>query len=118
MHRNSNEPGNIFYKNTNSQPVQINAAAGERFQTQNRNNSTVENNTYKDITLNQTQSEGHRNEETQQHRDMENRSINTIETQLNKFRQKRQENFTQIKNLIYHLIRTRTFKNRIEISLQ
>ena len=40
MRRNSNEPCNNFYKTTNAQTVQINAAAGERrFQTQNRNNS-------------------------------------------------------------------------------
>ena len=38
-------------------PVQINATAKERFQTQSKNNLTAENNTYKDITLNQTQSE-------------------------------------------------------------
>ena len=38
----------------NAQPVQINAVAGERFQTQNRNNPTVENNTYKDVRQNQT----------------------------------------------------------------
>ena len=63
---------------------------------QNRNNIAVRNNTY--ITLNQTQSEGHWNEEIQQHRDIENRSINTIEIQLIKFRQKQQEKFTQIKD--------------------
>ena len=68
-----------FYKNTNAQPVNINATAKVRFQTQSRNNLTVENNTYKDITLNQTVNEGYGNEETQQHRDIENRSINTIE---------------------------------------
>ena len=45
MHRNSNEPGNNFYKNTNAQPVQINTKAGERFKTQNRNNLPVENST-------------------------------------------------------------------------
>ena len=45
MYRNSNEPGNNFYENKNAQSVQINATAGERrFQTQNRNNLTVENN--------------------------------------------------------------------------
>ena len=65
MQRNSNEPGNNFYKTTNAQTNQINATARERrFQTQNRNNLTVQNNTRKDITLSQTQSEGHRNEET------------------------------------------------------
>ena len=41
-----------FYKITNAQSVQINGTDGEQhFQTQNRNNSTVENNAYKDITL-------------------------------------------------------------------
>ena len=49
MHRNSNKHGKNFYKNTNAQPVQINATAEERFQTQNRNNLTIKNNTYKDI---------------------------------------------------------------------
>ena len=38
-----------FDKITNAQSVQINATDRERrFQTQNRNNSTVENNAYKD----------------------------------------------------------------------
>ena len=69
MYRNSNEPGNNFYETTNAQSVQINAITGERrFQTQNRNNLTVENNAYKDITQSQTQSKGLRKEETQQHR--------------------------------------------------
>ena len=36
MLRNSNEPGNNFYKTTNGQTVQVNATTGERrFQTQN-----------------------------------------------------------------------------------
>ena len=52
MHRHSNEPGNNFSKNTNAQPVQINAKAGERFQTRNRTKLTNENNKYKDFTLN------------------------------------------------------------------
>ena len=52
----------ISYKNTNAQPIQINVIAKERFQTQSKNNYlTVENNTYKDITLNQKQSEEHWN---------------------------------------------------------
>ena len=85
-----------FYAvNTNAEPAQINATAEERFQTQSRNNSTVER--YKDITPNQTQSEEHRNEEIQQHRDVKSRSINTIENQLIEFRQKQQKEFTQIK---------------------
>ena len=73
MHRNSNGPRNNFYKNTNVQPVQINATTGERFQTQNRKSLTVKNNTYKYITLNQLQSEGLWNEETHQHWDIQNR---------------------------------------------
>ena len=98
MYRNSNEPGNNFYETTNAQPVQINATAEKRpFQTQNRNNLTVENNTCKDITESQTQSEGLRKEETQQYRDIENRPIITIENQLIEFRQKQQEKFKQIK---------------------
>ena len=39
-----------------------------------------------------------RNEETQYHRDIENRQINTIEKQLIEFRQKQLEKFAQIKN--------------------
>ena len=98
MHRNSDEAGNNFYETENAQSVQINATGVERrFQTENRNNLTVENNAYKDITLSQTQSEGLRNEETQQYRDTENRSIITIENQLIEFRQKQQEKFKQIK---------------------
>ena len=46
MCRNSNKPGKIFNKNTNAQPVQINATAEKRFQTQKRNNLTVKSNTY------------------------------------------------------------------------
>ena len=98
MHRNLNEPGNNFYKTTNDQAVQNSATAGERrFQTQNRNNSAVENNAYEDITLSQTQSKRLRNEETQQHRDIENRSIITIRNQLIEFCQKQQEKFKQKK---------------------
>ena len=46
MCRNSSKPGKIFNKNTNAQPVQINATAEKRFQTQKRNNLTVKSNTY------------------------------------------------------------------------
>ena len=89
MQRNSNEPGNNFYKTTNAQTIQINATAGERrFQTQNRNNLTVQNNACKDITLSQTQNKGHRNEETQQRCNIENRSIIMLLNQLIEFRQK------------------------------
>ena len=83
-HRNSSEPGNNFHKTKNAKSVQINATAGEwRFQTQNRNNVTVESSAYtdkterkrekRDIILSQTQGERFRNEETQQHRDIENK---------------------------------------------
>ena len=59
MHTNSNESGeNIKRIWTNTQPIQINAT-----EEQGRNNLTVDDNTYKDIPLNQTQSEKHRNEE-------------------------------------------------------
>ena len=55
------------------------------------------NNAYKGITLSQTPREGLRNEERQKHRDIENRSIITIENQLIEFRQKQQEKSKQIK---------------------
>ena len=51
----------------------------------------------KDITRSQNQSEGLRNEETQQHWDIENRSIITIENQLIEFCQKQQEKFKELK---------------------
>ena len=70
MHANPNLPGEHFFKNTNAQSVQINAAVGACFQTQNKSNSTVENNTYEDITLNQMQCKEHRNEQMQQHQDV------------------------------------------------
>ena len=105
MHPNSNEPGNNSYKTANAQSGQINATSGEQhFQMQNRNNLTVGNNTYKDkrerkdITLSQNQSERLRNEEIQQHRDIENKSIITIENQLIEFRQKKQDKFKELKN--------------------
>ena len=63
MHTNLNESGENFDKNTNAQPVQINPTAEKRFQTKSKKNLTVEINTYKDITPNQTLSEEHRNEE-------------------------------------------------------
>ena len=67
--------------------VQINATAKEQGRI----------NTYKDIPLNQTQSEEHQNEELQQHQVIENRSIITIENQLTEFREKLQEKSTKIK---------------------
>ena len=75
MHTNSSESGENISKNTNTQPIQINATAEE----QGRNNM------YKYIPLNQTHSEEHRNEELQQHQVIENRSTTTIENQLTKF---------------------------------
>ena len=93
MHTNSNESGGNIHKNTNTQPIQINATAEE----QGRNNVTVDNITCKDIPLNQTQSKEHRNEELRRHQVIENRSIITIENQLTEFCKKQQEKFTKIK---------------------
>ena len=45
---------------SDDQPVQINGTAKKRFQNQGRNNLTVKDNTYKYITMNQTQNEGYR----------------------------------------------------------
>ena len=55
MYTNSNESGENIHKNTNTQPIQINATAEE----QGRNNVTVDDITYNDIPLNRTQSEVH-----------------------------------------------------------
>ena len=55
MHTNSNESGENIHKNTNTQPIQINATAEE----QGRNNVTVDDITNNDIPLNRTQSEVH-----------------------------------------------------------
>ena len=49
------------------------------------------------MTVSQTQSKGLRNEETQQHWYIENRSIITIKNQHIQLRQKQQEKFKQIK---------------------
>ena len=84
MHTNSNKSGENIHKNTNTQPIQINAIAEE----QGRNNIKVNNIMYKDVLLNQTQSKKHWNEELQQHQVIENRSIITIENQLIEFRKK------------------------------
>ena len=92
MDANSNESGENIHKNTNTQPIQMNATAEE----QSRNNITVDDITYKYIPLNQTQSEEHRDTELQWHQVIENRSIITIENQLTKFRKKQQEKFTKI----------------------
>ena len=47
--------------------------------------------------MNQTQSEEHRDEKIQQHQNVENRSINTINNLLVECCQKQQDKFTQIK---------------------
>ena len=93
MHTNSNESGENIHKNTNTQPIQINATAEE----QGRNNVTVNIIMYKDIPLNQTQSEENRNEELQQQLLIESKSIITIEDRLTEFRKKQEEKFTKIK---------------------
>ena len=93
MHTNSNESGENIHENTNTHPILINATAEEQV----RNNVIADDITYKDIPLNQTQSEEHRNEELQRHQVIENRSIITIENQLTEFRKKQQEKFTKIK---------------------
>ena len=93
MHTNSNESGENIHENTNTHPILINVTAEEQV----RNNVIVDNITYKDIPLNHTQSEEHRNEELQRHQVIENRSIITIENQLTEFRKKRQKKFTKIK---------------------
>ena len=93
MDTNSNESGENIHKNTNTQPIQINAIAEE----QGRNNVTVNIIMYKDIPLNQTQSEEHRNEELQQQVVIESKSIITIENRLTEFRKKQEEKFTKIK---------------------
>ena len=93
MDTNSNESGENIHKNTNTQPIQINATAEE----QGRNNVTVNIIMYKDIPPNQTQSEEHRNEELQQQVVIESKSIITIENRLTEFRKKQEEKFTKIK---------------------
>ena len=93
MHTNSNESGENIHKNTNTQPIQINARAEE----QGRNNVSVDDITFKDIPQNQTQSKEHQNEELQRNQVIENKSIITIENQLTEFRKKQQEKFTKIK---------------------
>ena len=53
MHIKPKEFGENFYRNTNAQPVQINATTEERFQRQSKNDYdfTGEYNTYKNIAL-------------------------------------------------------------------
>ena len=87
MHTNSNESGENIPKHTNTQPIQINATAKEQ----------CKNNTYKNIPLNQTQHEEHRNEKLQQHQVIGYGSIITIENQLIEFRKKQQQKFTKTK---------------------
>ena len=86
MYTNPTKSGKNVYKNMDAQLFQINATAEKHFQTQSKNILTVKNNTHKDITLNQTLSKEHWHKELQQHRDVENRSIDTIENQLIEFR--------------------------------
>ena len=93
MYTNSNESGENIHRNTNTQPIQINARAEE----QGRNNVSVDDITFKDIPQNQTQSKEHQNEELQRNQVIENKSIITIENQLTEFRKKQQEKFTKIK---------------------
>ena len=93
MHANSKKSRENIHKNMNSQPIQINTTTKE----QGRNNITVDDITYKDIPLKQTQSEEQRDKELQRHQVIENRSIITIENQLTEFRKKQQEKFTKIK---------------------
>ena len=99
MHTNSNESGGNIHKNTNTQPIQINATAEE----QGRNNVTVDNITCKDIPLNQTQTKEHRNEELRRHQVIENRSIITIETNSLNFVRNSKRSLQKLKNLMYHL---------------
>ena len=63
MHANSNESGENIHKNANTQSIQINATAEE----QGRNNITIDDITYQNIPLNQTQGEEHRDEKLQRH---------------------------------------------------
>ena len=93
MQTNSNEFGQNIHKNTNTQPTRL------MQHLKNKVEIYVDNITYKDIPLNQTPREENRNEELQQHQDIENRSIITIENQLTEFRKKQQEKFTKIKKL-------------------
>ena len=113
MDTNSNESGENIHKNTNTQPIQINATAEE----QGRNNVTVNIIMYKDIPLNQTQSEEHRNEELQQQVVIESKSIITIENRLTEFVRNRKRSLQKLKNLMYLLIQLKTFINGIEIPL-
>ena len=78
----------ILTKTQDAQVAQFDPTVEERFQTQTKNTSAIENYTFNDIRLNQTQNEGHRDEEIQQHRDVENIPINAFKSQLIEFRQK------------------------------
>ena len=113
MHANSNESGENIHKNANTQSIQINATAEE----QGRNNITIDDITYQDIPLNQTQGEEHRDEKLQRHQVIENRSIITIKNQLTEFRKKQQRSLQKLKNL-YHLNQMKTFINEIEIEIE
>ena len=106
-----NTDGEHFYTNTGAQAAQIKPTAAESFQKQIKKTSAVKNITYHDTTQNQTQSKEHWDEEIQQHLDVEKKSINTIKNQLIEFYQKQPEQFSQIKNHLYHLNLIKTFKN-------
>ena len=114
MHANSNESGENIHKNANTQSIQINATAEE----QGRNNITIDDITYQDIPLNQTQGEEHRDEKLQRHQVIENRSIITIKNQLTGFRKKQQRSLQKLKNPMYHLNQMKTFINGIEIETE
>ena len=113
MHANSNESGENIHKNTNTQSIQMNATAEE----QSRNNVTIDDITYQDIPLNQTQGKEHWDEKLQRHQVIEKRSIITIKNQLTEFRKKQQRSLQKLKNL-YHLNQMKTFINEIEIEIE
>ena len=113
MHANSNESGENIHKNTNTQSIQMNATAEE----QSRNNVTIDDITYQDIPLNQTQGKEHWDEKLQRHQVIEKRSIITIKNQLTEFCKKQQRSLQKLKNL-YHLNQMKTFINEIEIEIE
>ena len=91
----------------------MNATAEE----QSRNNVTIDDITYQDIPLNQTQGKEHWDEKLQRHQVIEKRSIITIKNQLTEFRKKQQRSLQKLKNL-YHLNQMKTFINEIEIEIE
>ena len=91
----------------------MNATAEE----QSRNNVTIDDITYQDIPLNQTQGKEHWDEKLQRHQVIEKRSIITIKNQLTEFCKKQQRSLQKLKNL-YHLNQMKTFINEIEIEIE